>query len=67
MSILLIHSPHPLKFRRHLPGTKAKMKTPAPCCVRGIALVLLLLLAALRTTTAQKVTGVWCPSASTVG
>ncbi|XP_032314206.1 inter-alpha-trypsin inhibitor heavy chain H4 isoform X2 [Camelus ferus] len=54
-SKLLIHSPLPLKFRSHLPGTGAKMKTPAPVHAWDIVLVLLsLLLAILQTTTAQK-------------
>ncbi|KAB1264665.1 Inter-alpha-trypsin inhibitor heavy chain H4 [Camelus dromedarius] len=42
-------------FRSHLPGTGAKMKTPAPVHAWDIVLVLLsLLLAILQTTTAQK-------------
>lgn len=58
MSLLLIHSPYPLKFRSNLPHTGAKMKTSAPGRTCGISLLLLLLLAALHMTTARKVTGV---------
>lgn len=63
--MLLIHSPLPLKFRSNLPGIGAKMKTSAPGCTCGIALVLLSLLAVLHTTTTQKVAGVYgCLSVS---
>lgn len=56
-SRLLIHSPLSLTFRSSLPGTGAQMKPPAPAHARGIMLVLLLLLAVLQTTCAQKVAG----------